>query len=91
LNQFDSQEQTMKRGVAIVLAAMTGAMALQLPSAVMAQKWTVNEGGGWASRAEVSRRAPRFPLRVDRVYVPAITCPTLEGYPNCHPDRLPER
>jgi hypothetical protein len=76
----------MKYATVIVLAAMTGAIALQLPSPVMARSWTVNVGAG-ASRAEASRR--EYPLlpRADRLPASRITCPTLEGYPDCHPDR----
>jgi hypothetical protein len=67
----------MKRYVAIILAAMAGAVALQAPPAVSAQKWTLHESRAAASPAEASRRTQMFP-NVQRVE-PTITCPLLEG------------
>jgi hypothetical protein len=68
----------MKCSVAIVLATMAGAIALQLPSPVMAQNGIVHKGA--SPRAESSHSAP-LPLLVNRPPVPA--CPWLEGYPDC--------
>ena len=73
----------MKCSVPIVLAAMAGAIALQLPSPVMAQNGTVHKGGA-STVAESPRRGSPFPLLVNRPPVPAIPCPRLEGYPDCH-------
>jgi hypothetical protein len=75
----------MKRCVAIILAAIIGAVALQFPSAANAQKRAVYEGGGAASRAEALQRAPLFPNA--EPVEPALTCPLLEGYPDCHSGR----
>jgi hypothetical protein len=80
----------MKCTVAIILAAMGGAIALQFPSPVMAQKWSVDTGAK-ASRAETSRREYLLLPHAYGLRAPAITCPTMEGYPDCHPDRGLER
>jgi hypothetical protein len=76
----------MKCGVAIFLATMAGAIA-QLPSPVMAQNGIVHKGGA-SSRAEASRGVLLLPPLADRGPGPTIPCPWLEGYPDCHPDRI---
>jgi len=76
----------MKCSVAIVLATMAGAIA-QLPSPVMAHNGMVHKGGA-SSRAEASRGESLLPPLVDGGAGPAIPCPWLEGYPDCHPDRI---
>jgi hypothetical protein len=72
----------MKCSAAIVLATMAGAIALQLPLPVMAQNGTVHKGG--VSPVVDSSRRGSLPLLVNRPPVPAIPCPRLEGYPDCH-------
>jgi hypothetical protein len=52
---------------------------------VMAQNGIVHKGGA-STRAEASRRESPLPPLVD--HGPAIPCPWLEGYPDCHPDRF---
>jgi hypothetical protein len=71
----------MKCSVAIVLATMAGAIALQLPSPVIAQSGIVHKGGT-SSRAEALGRE-MLPRLVNRAPVPAFLCPRLEGYPDC--------
>ena len=72
----------MKCSVAIVLATTAGAIALQLPSPVMAQNEIVHKGGAFP-RAESSRSESLLSPLVNR-----LPCPWLEGYPDCHPDRI---
>ena len=73
----------MKCRVAIVLATMAGAIALQLPSPVIAQSGIVHKAGT-SSRAEAFGRESLLPPLVDPLPVPAIPCPWLEGFPDCH-------
>jgi hypothetical protein len=54
---------------------------------VMAQNGIVHKGGA-STRAEASRRESPLPPLVERGPGPAIPCPWLEGYPDCHPDRF---
>jgi hypothetical protein len=73
----------MKCSAAIVLATMAGAIALQLPSPVIAQSGIIHNGGT-SSRAEALGRESLLPPLVNRAPVPAFLCPRLEGYPDCH-------